>query len=61
MIVKYTPKLDKKIRNIQNLPLGLKRNYLVCIKSHKDTLIAKQWKRKKPKTLAQDEILIVFS
>ncbi len=53
----WKDKLHNKIQNIENLPTGLKCNYLVLVAGLEDNLIAKQWKRKKPK-LANNEFLI---
>jgi hypothetical protein len=47
------------IRNIENLPGGLKCNYLVCIAGQDGELVAKGWKRVKP-TLNQGEYLITW-
>lgn len=59
MGIEYTRELD--IRNIGNLPGGLKCNYLVCIEGHKTgVLIAKAWKRNQPTVLAEGEVLITF-
>lgn len=52
--------IEKRIRNLDALPGGLKCNYLLTIIGEGDTLIAKQWKRKAPKNLADNEILITF-
>ena len=57
-IIQYSRQLD--IRNIENLPGGLKCNYLLAIQGQDNTLIAKQWKRKQPASLKQKEVLIKF-
>lgn len=51
--------LSSKIKNIENLPGGLKCNYLILIAGQKDELIAKQWKRVKPQ-LESNEYLLVW-
>jgi hypothetical protein len=61
-IMKYKTwkdKLNGKIRNIENLPAGLKCNYLVLIAGQNDELIAKQWKRVKPE-LSDNEYLLTW-
>lgn len=47
------------IRNIENLPSGLKCNYLVCIAGQGNELVAKEWKRVKPQ-LKDNEYLLVW-
>jgi hypothetical protein len=56
----YKTEIAKAIRNIASLPGGLKCNFLVTIRGENNTLIAKQWKRKAPKTLSDNEVLITF-
>lgn len=48
------------IRNISALPGGLGCRFLLTIKGPDETLIAKQWKRKKPKSLGVIEVLVCF-
>ncbi len=55
----YKSKLEGKIKNIENLPSGLKCNYLVLIAGENGDLIAKGWKRVKPK-LDKNEYLLVW-
>jgi len=52
-------RLVGKVSNIENLPGGLKCKFLVLIQGQNDTLIAKQWKRKRPQ-LKVNEHLIIF-
>lgn len=47
------------VRNIENLPSGLKCNYLVLIAGENGDLIAKGWKRVKPQ-LESNEYLLVW-
>ncbi|MHA2344345.1 MAG: hypothetical protein ACXADW_21010 [Candidatus Hodarchaeales archaeon] len=59
-IMKYQEwknQLHNKIQNLENLPSGLKCNYLILVAGLESNLIAKQWKRKKPQ-LADNEYLI---
>jgi len=56
----HRAELDKAIRNLDSLPGGLRCNYLLTIQGEQDTLIAKQWKRKAPKSLQSNEVLIRF-
>ena len=56
----HKAELSKAIRNIEALPGGLRCNYLLTIRGEQGTLIAKQWKRKRPKSLASNEVLIQF-
>lgn len=56
----HKSEIEKRIRNLESLPTGLKCNYLLTIKGENDTLIAKQWKRVAPKSLAGNEVLITF-
>ncbi len=55
----YKTQLEGKIKNIESLPTGLKCNYLVCIAGENGDLIAKGWKRVKPK-LESNEYLLVW-
>lgn len=48
------------IKNIRSLPTGLHCNFLICIKGEGNDLIAKQWKRKEPKEIQGNEILIYW-
>ncbi len=57
-VVKYSPALV--IRNVDSLPRGLGSRYLLTIAGERGELVAKAWKRKRPKTLAAVEILIDF-
>ena len=59
--LKYTRELGQRITNTENLPLGLRCKYLVTTKAHTGTLIAKQWKRKRPNTIGDNEVLVVFN
>lgn len=52
-------KMNGKIKNLENLPGGLKCKYLVLIAGEDNTLIAKQWKRNKPE-LHNNEYLLSF-
>ncbi len=56
----YKIEIEKAIRNLNNLPSGLKCSYLLTIKGQDNTLVAKQWKRKSPKVLSNNEVLIRF-
>lgn len=56
--IQYTPDLDSRIRNLSALPSGLRCDYLICIQGEGDSLIAKQWKRKRPQSLDDNEVLI---
>lgn len=55
----WKDKLNGKIKNIENLPAGLKCNFLVLIAGQDNDLIAKEWKRKRPQ-LKSNEYLIIF-
>ena len=52
--------ISKNLRNLDSLPNGLGCRFLLTIKGKNNDLIAKQWKRKAPKFLADNEILITF-
>ncbi|MCP4540644.1 MAG: hypothetical protein GY832_26195 [Chloroflexi bacterium] len=56
---KHKVELNKVIRNLSALPGGTGCKFLLTIKGQGDTLIAKQWKRKRP-VLASNEVLICF-
>lgn len=57
-VMKYSEWKSKLvIKNIENLPAGLKCNYLVCIAGQNDELIAKQWKRVKPQLESNEYLL----
>lgn len=57
--IPYSPALDKQIDNKDSLPRGMGCRYLLCIRSHVEgRLIAKGWKRKAPKYLLEDEVII---
>ena len=58
MKIKYSKNL--KVLNTENLPTGLSCRYLICIKGEGDDLIAKKWKRKEPKSLSSNEVLVFF-
>lgn len=53
----WKDKLNGKIRNLENLPYGLKCNFLVLIAGQNDDLIAKEWKRKQPKLKAGEYLI----
>ena len=55
--IENMPALD--IRNLEALPHGLNAPFLLCIKGEEGTLIAKQWKRKRPKDI-KDHVLVTF-
>ena len=55
----HKAELNKALRNLSALPGGPGCKFLLTIKGQGDTLIAKQWKRKRP-TLATNEVLICF-
>jgi len=55
----HKQEINEAIRNIENLPGGLKCNFLVAIRGHNSTLIAKAWKRRLPK-LDDNEVVIIF-
>jgi hypothetical protein len=56
----WKDQLHGKIQNLENLPGGLKCKYLVLVAGLENNLIAKQWKRKKPTNLNNNEYLIRF-
>lgn len=53
-----TPDLD--VRNMEHLPPGVGASYLLCLKGKGNTLIAKQWKRKRPEPIPYRHVLIRF-
>ena len=55
----YKDRLRGKIKNLDQLPGGLRCNYLVLVAGQGDELVAKEWKRKRPE-LAAGEYLIIF-
>jgi len=58
MKIKY--KKDLPIKNISNLPGGLNCGFLLCIKGEGEDLIAKAWKRKEPKNISPNEVVVLF-
>lgn len=50
-------KFKLTIRNVENLPGGLKCNYLVCIAGQSGELVAKEWKRVKPQLESNEYLL----
>lgn len=56
--IAYTPDLD--VRNLDHLPRGVGAPFLLCLKGEGNTLIAKQWKRKRPKPIPYRHVLIRF-
>jgi len=56
----HRAELDKAVRNLESLPSGTGCRFLLTIQGEHGTLVAKQWKRKEPKSLASNEILIKF-
>ena len=57
--IKYNKSLI--IRNTEHLPRGLGLPYLLCIEGQGGELVAKQWKRKKPKKMSSIETLVCFN
>lgn len=55
-VIKYTPDLERRLRNVGSLPHGTGAKYLVCIAGQGDELVAKQWARTLP-TGSQDIII----
>ncbi len=53
----WKSQLEGKIKNIENLPAGLRCNYLVCIAGENGDLIAKCWKRVKPELESNEYLL----
>ena len=47
-IMRYTPALDGRIRNLNSLPAGRGCKYLLCTKGQGAELLAKSWHRKLP-------------
>jgi len=58
-IVKYTPAMESKLRNVSSLPRGLRCKFLVCLNGENGELIAKQWHRVRPK-ISKNETLVTF-
>jgi hypothetical protein len=56
----HRAEIDKAIRNLENLPGGLKCNFLLAIRGQQGTLVAKQWLRRRPRSLASNEVLVTF-
>ena len=58
-LIRYTPELEKRLRNVEALPHGQKCRYLVALPGENDDLIAKRWTRH-AHTLQAGEVLIGF-
>lgn len=51
---------DLSIRNVDQLSGGTGARYLLAVRGEGDALIAKQWKRRPPRNLASNEVLVDF-